>query len=65
MFSDVTKILQFAAQASHELVPPDVSASFVVSIHVSKMIHKTLNERHGVTVIQPVMIIVPLSLLRV
>jgi hypothetical protein len=28
MFSDVTKILQFAAQASHELVPPDVSATF-------------------------------------
>jgi len=28
MFSEVTKILQFAAQASHELVPPDVSATF-------------------------------------
>jgi hypothetical protein len=28
---EVTKILQFAAQASHELVPPDVSVKFCLT----------------------------------
>jgi len=30
--ADVTKYLLFLAQASHELVPPDVSHSIVLSI---------------------------------
>jgi len=35
---------------------------FVISIHVSLIIHKTLNDLHDVTVIQPIVSIVPFLL---
>jgi hypothetical protein len=65
MFSEVTKILQFAAQASHELVPPDVSVTFCSIHHVFKLVHIKLNDRHGVTVSQPVISVISFTLLRV
>jgi hypothetical protein len=43
-FSEVTKLLLYAAQSSHELVPPDVS---LMKVDVSLLHVFNLKKRHG------------------